>query len=498
MLLALSGTLFSQSAWIRKIDLDRFDSPSGLIKGDAEAFYFLHREEDGNGGPVIQNLTKMSITGSELWNLEFENYPFNVFEGPIAKLSNDDVLVCLSFEDSSSSMNHVYRINPDGDTKWIVDFPFIVHDEIDYAFQFYKIIHISPNDIRLFFRMNYYWDFDPPSAKNGYISLDSLGQERERVYFDTNGEYHWPYNIIQAQDSHFVKVYRPTLGQIELLLRYDLIDKENNEIWSFEIGPQDEGGGGPVCTDANSNVYFTWNHDTTGNGSVSHQLPSIYSLNKFGELRWSKHFGEDRGIPIFYDIISSTDGRVIACGQEGNTMLSGGNYRTGWIASIDTSGNKLWERRYVLDEAGEPGNNFYFEIEADDGGLILVGNIYYETGGSDVYILKTDYYGCLIEDCDIYNFISFFTSTKALTEDNNLFYYYLVNSNLNIVSKVSSSYGYIYYEMSSLSGSVILRGRIKDFDTPISVSGLLPGIYFIRIHDDFGKTYDILKFFNPG
>lgn len=47
---------------------------------------------------------------------------------------------------------------------------------------------------------------------------------------------------------------------------------------SFEIGPQDGGGGGPVCTDASGNVYFTWNHDTTGNGSTSHQLPSIFHL----------------------------------------------------------------------------------------------------------------------------------------------------------------------------------------------------------------------------
>ncbi len=487
--------LFSQAAWIRKLDLDRLDAPGGLIEGDTGTFYITHRYSNGGGGPVTQNLTKMSLSGNEIWTLKFENYPFHVFEGPVAKLPNNDVLVCFLFEDSLTSASHLYRINPVGEIKWAISLPSIVQHEIDYSFRVYKIIASTPNDIRLYFRMNYYWEFDPPSAKNGYISLDSLGQEKHRVYFDTNGEYQWPYNIIQTQDTHFVKVYRPTLGQLELLLRYDLVDGEDNQAWSYEIGPQDEGGGGPVCTDANGNVYFTWNHDTTGNGSISNQFPSIFSLDKQGEFRWSRQFGEDRGIPVFFDIISMTDGRIVACGQEGNDNLSGGNYRTGWIVCIDTMGNTLWERRYVLNEASESGNNFYYAIESEDGGLILSGVIYYQDGGRDVYVLRTDSEGCLIEGCELYNFISFFTNTKNVIEDENVFNIYLDNSTLSIISKEIFYLENLSYEMINLSGIVMMKGEINDGGTQINVAGLMPGLYLIGIHNELGKSVSLLKFF---
>jgi hypothetical protein len=495
--LCCSDSLFSQSAWVKKTDLGRLDSPSVLIKGDSGTFYIVHRYEDGNLGPVTQNLTKMSNSGNELWNRKFQNYPYNVFEGPAAKLSNNDLIVCFLFEDSLNLMYHVQRINPNGNTKWTINLPFLLHQEIDFAFQLYKVISVSPNDIRLFFRMNYYSESDPPSAKNGYVSLDSLGQERYREYFDTNGEYQWPYNIIQAPDSHFVKVYRPTLGQLDLILRYDHLDKEYNEDWSFEIGPQDSGGGGPVCTDTSGNIYFTWNYDTTGNGGSFHQLSSIISLNQQGEFRWIRSFGESRGVHIFYDIAAMSDGRIIACGEEGNTSLSGGKYRTGWIVCTDTSGNKLWERRYILEETRESGNNFNYLIESDDSGMIFFGGASNLEDGFDVYVLKTDYYGCLHEDCELYNFISFPTGTKDIEEDNKLFYSYLDNVTLHIVSKTTLPSENINYEIINLNGYVLTQGILKDVNTGINILGFLPGMYWIRISDASNRNVCILKFFKP-
>jgi hypothetical protein len=495
-----STPLFCQSTWIKKIDLDRIDTPNGLINGDTGNFYLTHRYENGSLGPVTQNLTKMSGSGNEIWNLKFKNYPYHVFEGPAAILSNNDLIVSFLFEDSINLAYQIFRINPDGDILWTVSLPFLIHQKIDYAFQLYKVFPISPNDIRLFFRMNYYWESDPPSAKNGYISLDSLGQERYREYFDTNGEYQWPYKILQTQDSHFIKVYRPTLGQIELILRYDLLDKDYNQDWSFEIGPQDGGGGGPVCTDAGGNIYFTWNHDTTGNGNTTNQLSSIISLNQHGEFRWITPFGEDKGLHIFYDIISMSDGRIIACGQEGNNILSGGNYRTGWIACIDTSGNKLWERRYILEDTRDAGNNFNYLIESDDGGITLFGGTTNTEDGYDVYILKTDYYGCLSEDCGLYNFISFTTDTKDIvdSDSNDSFYYYLNESTLTLVSKFSLFPKELQYELILLNGIVMAKGKVNDINTQIDISGFIPGLYLIRIFNQSGKTHSFLKFFNPG
>lgn len=495
--LGIIDLVVCQSTWIRKLDLDRHDSPGELIQGDSVAFYLTHRYENGSLGPVTQNLTKISYNGTEIWNLEFENYPYHVFEGPAERLFNSDLIVCFLFEDSLTSTYQVYRINPDGEILWTNRFPFLVHQEIDYAFQFYKVIPVAPNDIRLFFRMNYYWDSDPPSAKNGFISLDSLGQERYREYFETNGEYQWPYGIVQTQDAQFVKASRPTLGQLELLLRFEMLDQNFAQDWSYEIGPQVDGAGGPLCTDTNNNVYFTWNYDTTGNGDGFHQLSSIISLSRNGEYRWITHFGEDRGVPVFYDIISTADGRIIACGQEGNTALSGGNYRTGWIACTDTDGKKLWERRYVLDEASHSGNNFYKLIESSDGGLILHGELYKEDGGSDIYVIKTDDHGCLTKDCGLYNFVPLATGYKNIVDDNNTCYLNVVSNELHIISRDPILSEHLNYELININGVVISAGTLSDDISIIDISGWLPGIYFVRMYDTIEGRFYVLKFINP-
>ncbi|MDQ3015757.1 MAG: T9SS type A sorting domain-containing protein [Bacteroidota bacterium] len=439
-------------------------------------------------------MKKLSNTGEELWQLTFNNSPNHVFEGRSALLSNDDILVSFFYDDTTNPEYRAYRISPTGDFIWTAIIPRVIHQEIDYRIEIYKVIPHSPDDIRLYFRMNYYDENDPPSAKNGYISLDSLGNERERIYFDTQGEYRFPYSIIPIKDSNYIQAYRPTLPSFLLSLRYELMNKTYSPVWTYEIGPEDFGSGGPICADLNSNIYFTWKQDTTGEGGPFNQLPSIISLNQQGEWMWTKHFGEDRGVPVFYDIIYTTDHNIIACGQEGNSSLSGGNYRTGWIVCIDTTGTKLWERRYVLNEASDAGNNFSYIIEADDGGLILFGELNVPTGGTDVYIFKTDSLGCLADECELYNYISISTNIINIYEKNPEFYCLNNNSELTLISYADLKfYEQLQYEIIGLNGQVMMYGLISEAKTKIDISELISGLYFIRVLDNNLNTVSILK-----
>lgn len=494
LVLALNISAYSQSPWIKKINHGRYDDVSGLIHGDSHSFYITHRQHEGGSNPVTQNLTKFSTEGEIIWNLKFDNEPYNVYEGRSSSLDDGDVIVSFLFEDSLGLEYKVFRIAPDGIIEWVFDLPRIVKLEIYYAFEIYKIIPFSTNDIRIYFWMNYYSELDPPSAKNGYISVDSLGNEKFREFFDTGNEYQSPYNIIQSKDTLFLKVTRPTMGSFQLLMRYELLDKEYNNLWSYQIGPQDDGSGGPACFDTSGNIYFTWNYDTTGNGGPFDQLPTIISLDNQGEFRWMRHFGEDRGVPVLYDIISTKDGRIIACGQEGNSQLSGGKYRTGWIVCIDTSGNKLWERRYVIDETTDAGNNFVKLIESSDQEIILSGVLYPE-GATDVYVLKSDSLGCLSENCSLYNFISLITSLNETTANKNLFYTYFDNSIITIKASTSQLIGRFNYELLNLNGQLIQVGKIDHDKVEINTSNLATGIYLLRIYSEDGAQFSIHKFF---
>jgi len=140
-------SVFCQSPWIKKIDIGHYDNLSGLIHGDTTAFYVTHRNEEGGGNDVTQNLTKYSIDGNEIWNVKFENSPHNVYEGPAGALGNGDLLVCFLFEDSSNLDYQIYMITAEGDIQWTITLPRITPLEIDYAFELYKVIQFSANDL---------------------------------------------------------------------------------------------------------------------------------------------------------------------------------------------------------------------------------------------------------------------------------------------------------------------------------------------------------------
>ncbi len=488
--------LISQSTWQKTVDQGRYDGPSNLLQGDSGTFYFIHRFENGTGGPVTQVLTKLSLNGNEIWNQSFSNVENHVFEGPAITLENYDLLVCFYYDNPSEKQYVIRRISPQGDILWTTNLPGILSLDIDYGFELYKAICLAPDDIRLYFRMANWLPSDPTVAKNGYLILDSIGHETHREYFDTGGEYQWPYNIVPIKDNYFVKVYRPTIGSLYLIIRYDLLDENHNLVWSYEVGPEDGGGGaGPLCSDTSGNIYFTWQHDTTGNGGPFHQLPSIISLNHEGEFRWLTSFGEDRGVLVFFDIIRTSDGRIIACGEEGNTSLSGGNYRTGWIVCVDTLGNKLWERRYVLEETRDSGNYFNHVIESEDGGLVLLGELYPKEGGSNVWLMKTDRDGCLNPSCELYNFISLPTATSELNEQNDNFYLFVRGDLLYLILKEVPHASNLHYKLLTSTGQVVGNDQINSNEMKLDISRLSSGIYFIIIYNNVGKSIKTLRFF---
>jgi len=112
----------------------------------------------------------------------------------------------------------------------------------------------------------------------------------------------------------------------------------------------------------------------------------LVKTDSLGNQQWSKTFGgiwEDWG----YSITKTSDGGLILAGCTASFGLGGGDL---WLIKTDASGNMEWSQTY---------GDIYYDaasavIQTVDGGFAVAGSTYsYGSGGSDVWLVKTDNLG---------------------------------------------------------------------------------------------------------
>ncbi|HTW91178.1 MAG TPA: hypothetical protein VMH22_05660 [bacterium] len=101
-----------------------------------------------------------------------------------------------------------------------------------------------------------------------------------------------------------------------------------------------------------------------------------------GSQVWSNTFGSD-GYDAGYAVAATSDGYVIA----GTSYNDGMGASNASLIKVDSSGNRVWGRSY-----GFLGADVAFAVQpTSDGGYILAGQTgFFSSGGSDVYLVKTD------------------------------------------------------------------------------------------------------------
>jgi hypothetical protein len=110
-----------------------------------------------------------------------------------------------------------------------------------------------------------------------------------------------------------------------------------------------------------------------------------------GTRIWDAAFGGK-----YYDAATSvqqtSDGGYIIAGT---TFSYGAGGSDAWIIKMDAKGNKVWDRTL-----GGVGNESASSVQqTSDGGYIIAGTTYtYGAGGSDAWIIKTDYKGLRMWD----------------------------------------------------------------------------------------------------
>lgn len=133
----------------------------------------------------------------------------------------------------------------------------------------------------------------------------------------------------------------------------------------------------------------------------------VVRIDVSGNILWDKRFG-GTGYDNFSTLIKATDGTILLGGTSdsgisGDKTQSSRGFDDYWIVNIDTSGNKIWDKRF----GGAQSDELKSLLPTADGGFLLGGNSsspispdksQNSFGNYDYWILKTDNSGIKLWD----------------------------------------------------------------------------------------------------
>jgi len=110
-----------------------------------------------------------------------------------------------------------------------------------------------------------------------------------------------------------------------------------------------------------------------------------------GTKLWDRTFG-GKGYDAAVSVQQTSDGGYVIAGT---TFTYGAGGSDSWLLKTDANGNKVWDRTF-----GGAGNESAASVQqTSDGGYIIAGTTFtYGAGGSDAWLLKTDYKGIRLWD----------------------------------------------------------------------------------------------------
>ena len=108
---------------------------------------------------------------------------------------------------------------------------------------------------------------------------------------------------------------------------------------------------------------------------------SLSRLDRFGNLQWTKYYGDSYDNNCLYMNLCS-DGNLVLTGEDQGTPTG----IDAFALKVDTAGNQIWREAYAspVNESSK-----YIE-ETLDGGFIMCGFRNDAFGSNDAYVIKTD------------------------------------------------------------------------------------------------------------
>ncbi len=110
---------------------------------------------------------------------------------------------------------------------------------------------------------------------------------------------------------------------------------------------------------------------------------ALHKLDRYGNLIWTKYFGDSLTNTAFYLNLCS-DGNLLLCGETQAPQ----NTTDAFLYKVDTSGTLIWAQAY----GGTGNESVKFVSETQNGDFVLTGFVS-GPGGNEIYLVRTDALG---------------------------------------------------------------------------------------------------------
>jgi len=192
------------------------------------------------------------------------------------------------------------------------------------------------------------------------------------------------YSVIQTSDSGFAMAgYTNSFGAG--LYDFWLIktDSSGNVQWTRTYGGLDDDHAYSIVQTSDTGFALVGGSKSFGAGDFDLWL---VKTDPFGKIQWNKTYGgiwEDCG----YSLIETYGGGFALAGWTASFGLGSGDF---WLIKTDNKGDVEWNKTF---------GGLYYEAASSvqqtvDGGFALCGSTYsYGSGGSDIWLVKTDHLG---------------------------------------------------------------------------------------------------------
>lgn len=335
-----------------------------LIQSPDEGFFLC--------GYIDQDFSiiKIDTNGAEEWTKSF-------LEGCGVSINKtfDSGLVATGFNTSKQGNDfdiHTIKANGQGVQLWsktidigIQDFGYDIQETFDGG---YIIGGWSYSDN---------WDIS-------IIKTDSYG---EVEWLQQIGDYqdNWISGIRQTEDGGFIVCANSICSDNDRGICLFKLDEDGNQMWIRHLYEW------YLCTSESFNITDDGGYIICGTSRDDDHNILLIKTDKEGAIVWKHIYGGDLE-EVGRSVSQTNDGGYIACGT---TESYGSGKKDVYLIKTDQYGVETWSKVFggVEDDYG------YDVVEAEDNGFIVCGETYIQSSdSSDIYIIKTDQNGDIIEN----------------------------------------------------------------------------------------------------